>query len=80
VAGAIDIETGTAVGDAVTVEPVFVRPATTLSAPVRLPGVQGDGQELAVVLTFADGTSHSRPLPVTFRRNWPGSTTIRKCP
>lgn len=55
VAGAINIENGNPVGNAVTVAPVFVKTDGKYTAILRLLGITGNAQTLALTLYFADG-------------------------
>jgi hypothetical protein len=55
VAGTIDIETGNPAGNAVTVAPVFVKTDGKYMATIRLLGVTGNAQPLALTLQFASG-------------------------
>jgi hypothetical protein len=57
-AGAIDIDNGNPVGNAVTLSPVFGKQADgKYSAVIRLLGITGNAQTLTLALSFSDGNS-----------------------
>jgi hypothetical protein len=55
IAGAIGIENGNPVGNAVTVTPGFTQTAGKYTATIRLLGVTGNRQNLSLTLHFASG-------------------------
>ncbi|GHU79447.1 hypothetical protein FACS1894145_3620 [Bacteroidia bacterium] len=61
-AGAINIENGNPVGEAVTVIPVFAQTEGRYAATIRLLGITGTGQTLSLTLHFAGGNPRSFTL------------------